>query len=322
LSKEDILVLGGLRAETLAGLKERFNIHEVKDANALADLVTRTGNAYRGAARGTHIAVGKAMFDQLPKLEIVANFGVGYDGIDTKTAAERGIIVTNTPDVLTEEVADTTLGLLLMTVRNLSAGERYLRAGRWPTGDFPLSRASMRNRRVGIVGLGRIGLAVAKRLDAMGVPVSYHTRSQRKDAPYNYYADLGALAEAVDTLITIVPGTAETKGMINAAVLKALGPEGIVINVGRGAVIDEPALIEALRNGTILAAGLDVFPNEPHVNPALVELDNTVLLPHLGSASVETRNAMGQLVIDNLASWFQSGKPLTPVAETPWPKKG
>jgi lactate dehydrogenase-like 2-hydroxyacid dehydrogenase len=322
LSKEHILVLGSLRAETLAGLKERFEVREVKDVKALPELVAGTGSAYRGIARGGHIAVDKTVFDLLPKLEIVANFGVGYDGIDTRAAAERGIIVTNTPDVLTEEVADTTLGLLLMTVRNLSAGERHLRTGKWPSGDFPLSRASMRNRSVGIVGLGRIGLAVARRLDAMGVPVAYHTRSQRKDSPYNYYADVGALAEAVDTLIAIVPGTAETKGMIDAAVLKALGPEGIVINVGRGSAIDEPALIEALRNRTILAAGLDVFPNEPHVNPALIELDNTVLLPHLGSASVETRNAMGQLMIDNLASWFKSGKPLTPVAETPWPKKG
>jgi lactate dehydrogenase-like 2-hydroxyacid dehydrogenase len=321
LSKEDILAFGGFRDETLAGLKDRFTVHQINDAKELGPLLAKAGNAFRGAARGTHMSVTRAMMEQLPKLEIIANFGVGYDGIDTRAAAERGIIVTNTPDVLTEEVADTTLGLLLMTVRNLAAGERYLRAGKWPSGDFPLSRASMRDRSVGMVGLGRIGLAIARRLDAMGVPVSYHTRTPRKDVPYNYFADVGALAEAVDTLIVIVPGTAETKNMINAAVLEALGPQGIVINVGRGVVIDEPALIEALRRKTILAAGLDVFPSEPHVSPDLMALDNAVLLPHLGSASVATRNAMGQLVIDNLASWFKDGKPLTPVAETPWPRK-
>jgi len=321
VSKQEILILGGLRAETVEGLKERFAVHQVDHMKDLPALLQRTGNAFRGAARGTHAPIDKAVFDQLPHLEILANFGVGYDGIDLKVAAERGIVVTNTPDVLTEEVADTTLGLLLMTVRELSAGERYLRAGKWPSGDFPLSRASMRNRKVGMVGLGRIGLAIARRLDAMQVPVAYHTRHARKDVPYNYYPDLAAMAEAVDTLIIIVPGTAETKGMINAAVLKALGPAGVVINVGRGPVIDEPALVAALKAKTIHAAGLDVFPNEPHVSPELLALDNAVLLPHLGSGSVHTRNAMGQLVIDNLVSWFKDGKPLTPVAETPWPRK-
>ncbi|MBN8996286.1 MAG: 2-hydroxyacid dehydrogenase [Rhizobiales bacterium] len=321
MSKQDVLVLGGLRAETLEGLKQQFTTHLVKDAKELSALLARIGNGIRGAARGTHIGVDRAMMEQLPKLEIVANFGVGYDGIDTKAAAERGIIVTNTPDVLTEEVADTTLGLLLMTVRDLPAGERYLRAGKWPSGDFPLSKGSMRDRKVGMIGLGRIGLAIARRLDAMGVPVSYHTRNPRKDVPYNYYPDLAAMAEAVDTLIIIVPGTAETKGMVNAKILKALGPTGIVINVGRGVVIDEPALVEALKSHTIQAAGLDVFPHEPQVSPELLALDNTVLLPHLGSGSVFTRNAMGQLMIDNLVSWFRDGKPLTPVVETPWPRK-
>ncbi len=254
----------------------------------------------------------------LPRLEIIANLGVGYDGIDLVAAADRGVIVTNTPDVLTEEVADTTIGLLLMTVRELSAAERHLRAGRWPTtGPHPLS-ASLRDRTVGIVGLGRIGLAIARRLDAMKVPVVYHTRHPRPDVPYRHYADLRRMAADVDVLLTIVPATAETKNMIDRSVLEALGSNGIFINVGRGSIVDEPALIAALRDRTIHSAGLDVFANEPHVPEELMALPNAVLLPHVGSASVYTRNAMGQLVVDNLRSWFHDGKPLTPVPETPY----
>jgi lactate dehydrogenase-like 2-hydroxyacid dehydrogenase len=247
---------------------------------------------------------------------------VGYDGIDVAAAAERGVIVTNTPDVLTEEVADTTLGLLLMTVRELSAAERHLRAGRWPTeGPYPLS-ASLRDRTVGIVGLGRIGMAIARRLDAMKVPVVYHARREVPGAPYRYYGGLVGMAADVDVLLAIVPGGAATKNLIDARVLEALGSNGIFINVGRGSTVDEPALIAALKNGTIRAAGLDVFAHEPHVPEELLALPNAVLLPHVGSASVFTRNAMSQLVVDNLRSWFHEGRPLTPVAETPWPRRG
>jgi len=260
--------------------------------------------------------------DRLPKLEIVASFGVGYDGIDLEHAAARGIVVTNTPDVLTEEVADTALGLLLMTVRELSAAERHLRAGKWREhGEYPLTPATMRDRTVGIVGLGRIGLAVARRLDAMQVPVVYHTRKPRADVPYRHYADLAAMAAAVDTLMVVLPGTPETRHMIDARILKALGANGVLINIGRGIVVDEPALIAALRDGTIRSAGLDVFVDEPNVPPELIALPNAVLLPHVGSASIHTRDAMGQLVVDNLTSWFQSGKPLTAVPETPWPRR-
>ena len=318
LAKIDILVPGQLPKKTQETLADRFaavRITEPEELDQLApDLLTR----FRGIARGAHFAIPRAFIDRLPKLEIVANFGVGYDGINLKAAAERDIVVTNTPDVLTEEVADTALGLILMTVRELSAAERHLRAGKWVSeGNYPLT-STLRDRTVGIVGLGRIGLAVARRLDAMQVPVVYHTRRPRPDVAYRYFGDLRAMAEAVDLLIVVIPGTPETKDLIGRDILGALGPSGILINMGRGTVVDENALIEALRARTILAAGLDVFPDEPNVAPELIALDNTVLLPHVGSASVHTRDAMGQLVVDNLTSWFDDGKPLTPVPETPW----
>ncbi|HVY21335.1 MAG TPA: 2-hydroxyacid dehydrogenase [Bauldia sp.] len=278
-------------------------------------------SAVRGIARSGHAAVDKAAMDRLPKLEIVANFGVGYDGIDLAHAASRGVIVTNTPDVLTEEVADTALGLLLMTVRELSASERYLRAGKWTDRPYPLTPATMRDRTVGILGLGRIGLAIARRLEAMQVPLVYYTRHARGDVPYRHYGDLEAMARDVDTLMMVLPGTAATRNIVDARILKALGPNGVVVNIGRGVSIDEPALIAALKDGTIRAAGLDVFADEPNVPAELMALPNAVLLPHVGSASIHTRNAMGQLVVDNLASWFDHGRPLTPVPETPWPRR-
>ncbi len=296
--------------KTRLALAGAFTIHDGADRNA----------AIRGLARGGHFDVDRALFDRLPKLEIVASFGVGYDGIDLKAAAERGIVVTNTPDVLTEEVADTALGLLLMTVRELSAAERHLRQGKWIKGNYPLT-GTLRNRTVGIVGLGRIGMAIARRLDAMQVPVVYHTRHARPDVPYRYYADLRAMAADVDTLIVVLPGTPSTTKLIDAAILKALGTDGVLINIGRGIVVDEHALIAALKDGTIRSAGLDVFADEPNVPAALIALPNAVLLPHVGSASVYTRDAMGQLVVDNLRSWFEEGKPLTPVPETPLPPK-
>jgi lactate dehydrogenase-like 2-hydroxyacid dehydrogenase len=316
----DILAIDHLPPTVLAGLTSLFTVHHLPAAADPDAFLADVGPRIRGLARGGHTRVERSLVERLPTLEIIANLGVGYDGIDLVAAADRGVIVTNTPDVLTEEVADTAIGLLLMTVRELSAAERHLRAGRWPTaGPHPLS-ASLRDRTVGIVGLGRIGLAIARRLDAMKVPVVYHTRHPRPDVPYRYYADLRRMAADVDVLLAIVPATAETKNMIDRSVLEALGANGIFINVGRGSIVDEPALIAALRDRTIHAAGLDVFANEPHVPEELMALPNAVLLPHVGSASVYTRHAMGQLVVDNLRSWFHDGKPLTPVAETPWPR--
>jgi lactate dehydrogenase-like 2-hydroxyacid dehydrogenase len=321
MPKVDILAIGALPKKTEASLFAAFACERVGAGDDLEAVLARTAESIRGIARGGHFGVDREMIEHLPRLEIVANFGVGYDGIDLRASAERGIIVTNTPDVLTEEVADTALGLLLMTVRELSAAERHLRAGKWPAGNYPLTRATLRDRTVGIVGLGRIGMAIARRLEAMKVPVVYQTRHKRPDVAWRYYADLREMAAAVDALILVLPGTAETRNAVDERVLSALGPKGILINIGRGSVVDETALIAALRDKRILAAGLDVFANEPHVPAELMALDNVVLLPHVGSGSVFTRDAMGQLVVDNLTSWFDKGKPLTPVPETPWPRK-
>jgi lactate dehydrogenase-like 2-hydroxyacid dehydrogenase len=258
-------------------------------------------------------------FDHFPKLEIIANFGVGYDAVDAKAAAERGIIITNTPDVLTDEVADLTLGLVLSTIRRLPQADAYLRRGDWMKAPFPLT-ATLRGQRVGIVGLGRIGKAIARRLEAFDLEIAYHGRSRQADVAYPYHATITGLAEAVDILIIVAPGGPETKHIVNAEVLAALGSKGTLINVARGSLVDEKALTAALKSGVIAAAGLDVFEVEPCFPAELAAMDNVVLLPHVGSASVHTRNAMGQLTVDNLVSWFEQGKPVTPVAETPWPR--
>ena len=318
----DILAPDRLHPTVLAGVDRVFTLHQLQPAADPEALLAEVAPRIRGIVRGgAGFRIERSLIERLPKLEIISGFGVGYDGIDLTAASERGIIVTNTPDVLNEEVADTALGLLLMTVRQLSAAERYLRAGKWAIdGPFPLS-PSLRDRTVGIVGLGRIGLAIARRLDAMLVPVVYHTRRPRPDVTYRHYDDLRKMAAVVDVLLAILPGGPETKHIINADVLEALGPNGIFINVSRGSIVDEPALIAALTNHTIAAAGLDVYATEPRVPAELIALPNAVLLPHVGSASTYTRNAMAQLVVDNLTSWFQDGKPLTPVPETPWPRR-
>jgi lactate dehydrogenase-like 2-hydroxyacid dehydrogenase len=271
-------------------------------------------------AAGVIAPVKADLIDRLPKLEIIAKYGVGYDTVDAEHAARRGVIVTNTPDVLTEETADTAFGLLLMTVRELGAAAQYAREGRWSReGPYRLTEGTLRNRTVGIIGLGRIGEAIARRLEASRVPVVYHNRRPKHGAPWRHYPDLISMARDVDTLVNVLPGTKATEKTVNAAVLEALGPRGILINIGRGTTVDEEALIAALKGRHIQAAGLDVFRNEPDIDPRFLTLDNVVLFPHVGSASIFTRDAMGQLVVDNLISWFTDGRPLTPVAETPWP---
>jgi lactate dehydrogenase-like 2-hydroxyacid dehydrogenase len=264
--------------------------------------------------------IGEEMLLRLPALELVANFGVGYDSIDVEAMRRRGVVVTNTPDVLNDEVADLSVALLLATVRQIPQADRYLRSGRWLTATFPLG-PTLRDRTVGLIGMGRIGRRIAQRLRAFEVPIVYHSRKPQPDVPYRHYPDLRAMAADVDTLLAIIPGGAGTRGLVDASVLAALGPRGVFINVARGSIVDERALIEALRSKTILAAGLDVFADEPRVPAALLDLDNVVLLPHVGSATHYTRGLMGKLLVDNVVSWFEGKGPITPVPETPWPPR-
>jgi lactate dehydrogenase-like 2-hydroxyacid dehydrogenase len=318
MAKPDVLMTGPMPALVGEKLDAAFTLHRFFEAPDRDAFLREVGPRIRGiASGGGHGRTDGSVFDKLPNLEIISSFGVGYDHIDAAEAGRRGIIVTNTPDVLTDEVADLAIGLLLATVRQLPQGDRYLREGKWLKGAYPLS-PTLRDRTVGILGLGRIGKAIAKRIEAFGIPVHYHTRTRQSDVPYPYHATLTDLAKAVDVLIVITPGGASTHHMVNADVLKALGPNGILVNVARGSVVDERALIEALRAKTILSAGLDVFEDEPRVPQELIEMEHVVLLPHLGSASVYTRKAMGQLVVDNLVSWFDGKGPLTPVPETPY----
>jgi lactate dehydrogenase-like 2-hydroxyacid dehydrogenase len=316
--KIDLLVYGPHKPIVDNGFSDQFVLHKFETSGDLDRLSPAVAEKVRGMAVTYNTVRGdKTTLARFPKLEIVSSFGVGYDHIDAAHAAEHNIMVTNTPDVLTEEVADIALGLLISTLREFVKADRYLRSGLWTTQQFPLSVGSLRDRKVGMVGMGRIGQAIGRRLEACRVPVVYHSRNPAPDVSYKHYPDLIEMAKAVDTLVLIVPGGASTAKMINADVMKALGPRGVIINVARGSVVDEQALIAALKSGTILSAGLDVFANEPAVPDELKAMQNVVLLPHIGSASVVTRNAMDQLVVDNLKAWF-AGKPaLTPVAETP-----
>ena len=318
--KADVLLMGPKKPLIVDGLSAVFKLHVAEDAKDSTAFMAEVAPRVRAiAVSATTERISAALMGQLPNLEIVSTFGVGYDHVDSKWAAGHGVTVTNTPGVLNEEVADTALGLLLCTVRELPQAERHLRAGKWLEKGYRLTPASLRGATVGLVGMGRIGQAIARRLDAFQVSVVYHSRNPQPGVAYRHYPELVAMARDVDILLAIVPGGPATQNMINAQVLDALGPEGIFINMARGSVVDETALIKALKEKRILSAGLDVYLNEPEVPGELIALDNVVLLPHLGSASVATRRAMDQLVVDNLLAWSAGKPPLTPVPETPWP---
>lgn len=309
--RPDLLVAATLPPVTRAALEARFRVHDLHALNDTAVL----GRVSAMAASTLAGPIGAELLDRLPALRLIANFGVGYDNIDVTAAVARKVIVTNTGGVLDEEVADLTLALLLATIRRLPQADRFVRDGRWERGAFPLS-PSLRGRTVGILGLGAIGKAVARRLEAFGVAIAYHSRTRQNAVAYPWYPSAEALAEACEALVVIVPGGPTTRHLVDAAVLRALGPRGVLINVARGSVVDQAALIAALADGTIEAAGLDVYADEPRVPEALRAMDNVVLLPHVGSATHVTRAAMGQRMIDNLASWFATGRPLSPVPET------
>jgi lactate dehydrogenase-like 2-hydroxyacid dehydrogenase len=318
--KTELLLIGPPKPVIVDGLAPAFDIIRLSEVADLDRFFAEVAPRLRAIAMSvTSERLAGDFMARLPRLEIVSSFGVGYDHVEIAWAAVHGVVVTNTPDVLTEEVADTALGLLLCTVRELPQAERYLRAGRWRTGDYPLSKASLRDRTVGLVGMGRIGQAIARRLEAMQVPVVYHARRPAAGVTWRHYPSLIDMAHEVDVLLAIIPGGAGTRHLIDADVLAALGPKGILINMARGSVVDEAALIKALEDRTIMSAGLDVYANEPEVPPELMAMDHVVLFPHLGSASVATRAGMDQLVVDNLLAWNAGKGPLTPVPETPWP---
>ncbi|HPD83193.1 MAG: 2-hydroxyacid dehydrogenase [Alphaproteobacteria bacterium] len=248
----------------------------------------------------------------LPNLKIIATFSVGFDHIDVKAAQKRGVAVTNTPDVLCAETADTGMALLLATAKRVVEGDMYVRVGKWLNGDMPLG-VSLANKTVGIVGLGGIGSKVAKRCEAFEMNIVYYGPREKSEYSYPYYADLTEMAKICDFLILTCPGGEATANLVDAHVLDALGPKGILINIARGSVVDQPALIAALQGRRIAAAGLDVYNNEPHVPEEFISMDNVVLLPHIGSATVETRQAMGQLVVDNILAHINGKSLLTEV---------
>ncbi|TYL45060.1 2-hydroxyacid dehydrogenase [Nocardioides sp. BGMRC 2183] len=259
-------------------------------------------------------AVPARLIDALPRLGIVANHGVGYDNVDLDTALPRGVLVTHTPDVLDDAVAETALALLLAVRRQVVAADRFVREGRWPQGPFPLTD-QVAGSTVGILGMGRIGGAVATRLEAFGASVRYHNRRQVPGSRLPYAESPAALAAEVDSLIVVVPGGSSTEGLVDAEVLDALGPDGVLINIARGSVVDQDALIEALEGGRIRGAGLDVFRDEPHVPTTLTEREDVVLLPHVASGTHATRAAMERLTLDNLHAWMRGEPLLTPIPE-------
>jgi lactate dehydrogenase-like 2-hydroxyacid dehydrogenase len=306
--KPEIIITARGHAGTQATLQEDFTCHLLHEARDRDAFLRQHAARVRGLATFGPMSVDGRLMDALPKLEIIANFGVGVDAINLADAEQRGIIVTNTPDVLNEAVADTALALILNTVREFPQAERHLRAGLWPSkGPYRLT-ADAGGRTLGILGLGRIGEAIAKRALACGMKIRYHNRKP-KDSPYAYDPDPVTLARNCDVLLVVTPGGPETHKLVGAKVLDALGPEGFLVNIARGSVVDEPVLLRYLQEKRIAGAGLDVFVDEPRVPPEFFTLENCVLFPHVGSATAETRKAMGDLQIENLRLHF-AGKPV------------
>jgi lactate dehydrogenase-like 2-hydroxyacid dehydrogenase len=302
-----LLQIGSFAPEIQSRLDAEFDCLQVQDlerdpgrAAGIRALVTRS-----------NLEVPASLVERLPQLEIIATCGVGYDLIPLGLAAQRGIVVSNTPDVLNAAVAELCIGALLSLLRKLPQADRYVREGRWPDANFPLT-ASLAGKHVGIVGLGRIGKDIARRLELFGVALAYHGRTDQ-ELHWRFEADLAVLARDVDILIVAAPGGRETARMIDARVLDALGPKGWLVNVARGSLVDQDALLAALEQGRIAGAALDVFDGEPDIDERFFGLENVLLMPHIGSATVETRAAMAQLMLDNLRAYFRSGRALTPV---------
>jgi len=311
---DGLLIIGDITDEMRDRLDGRLALHDAHRIDDMPSFLDRNGDTIRYALTDGHYGVPLDWMDAMPNLVLISNYGVGYDAIDVDLTVSRGVLVTHTPQVLNDEVATTALMLMLASYRNLLASDAYVRAGHWAReGHIELSR-SADHRRVGILGLGRIGLALARKLAPFHAEIAYHNRSPR-DVPYQYYDDLAEMAAACEVLFVVTPGGADTRGIVDRKVLDALGPDGLLVNVSRGSVVDEPALVAALQDGRLGAAGLDVFADEPNVPDALVTMPNVVLTPHIGSATVETRRAMGNLVVDNLLQHAVDGRVISPVPE-------
>lgn len=316
MTKPLLLQIGSVTdrmTERLAAEFEVTRLFDLPEAGRREYLKTH-GPEFVAVVTDGHWGVPADVFNALPNLKVISSYGVGYDSIDASGAAERGILVSHTPDVLNDEVADTAVMLWLAVNRRLIPSDRWVRKGAWEEkGAFPLTR-SVRGTTVGILGLGRIGQTIAERMQAFGAHIVYHSRNA-KPVEYTYYPSLIEMADACDTIVCITPGGAATQHLINADVLSALGPDGVLLNVSRGSVVDEAALVAALQDGRLGGAGLDVFEAEPKVPDALKRMENVVLTPHVGSGTVETRRAMGDLTCDNLSQFLRDGTVLTPVPE-------
>lgn len=312
--KPKLLQIGTITDRMRERIESGFEITRLFDLEDRAGFLAAEGASFVAISTDGHWGVPDDVAAALPNLKVVASYGVGYDAIDADAMAAKGVLVSHTPDVLNDEVADTAVMLWLAVSRRLVQADAWARSGDWEkNGAFPLTR-TVRGRRVGIVGLGRIGQTIAEQVRMFDAKVLYHARS-KKDLPYTYFSDLVEMARESDVLIVITPGGAETRHLISREVLDALGPEGILINVARGSVVDEAALVAALMEGRLGGAGLDVFEAEPKIPDSLKSMDNVVLLPHVGSGTVETRAAMGDLVCGNLESWLETGRAVTPVPE-------
>ncbi|MEM0922894.1 MAG: 2-hydroxyacid dehydrogenase [Pseudomonadota bacterium] len=313
MTRPEILMIGPMIASAMEALEAAYILHRFWQAEDKPALLARIGPQVRGIATDGHHGVPGEVLVACPAVEIVSSFGVGYDGVDLTACKSRGIRVTNTPDVLNDAMAEITLGLMISLARSLPQADRFVREGSWQPGrNFGLT-GELTGKTAGILGLGRIGKEIARRLQAMKMQVVYCGRTRQQDQPYPYFASLVEMANAVDWLIGVVPGSPETDGMVDRAVMEALGPEGYLVNVGRGSLVDEAALVEMLTSGALGGAALDVFDAEPTVPSALLGLGNVVLSPHQGSATHKTRRAMGDLVVCNLAAHFAGDPLLTPV---------
>lgn len=312
--KPHLIQVGNVNERMTARLNAEFVVHKWFDVQDKDALLAEVGDKVIAISTDGHWGVPDNLFERLANLRVVSSYGVGYDGIDTDAAVRHNVLVAHTPNVLNDEVADTAIMLWLAVSRGLVRADAWVRSGAWESkGAFELTR-SIQKRTVGILGMGRIGETIAKRAAAFDAKIVYHSRTS-KPVPYDYYDDLTAMARDCDVLMVITPGGAATRHLVNAEVLEALGPDGILINVARGSVVDEAALVDALQSGKLGAAGLDVFEAEPKVPQALKAMGNVVLLPHVGSATIETRRAMGDLTCDNLSQYLRNGTVITAIPE-------